>query len=144
MKILVVDDNRADVFLVRNAIQQEGFLAEIHTADNGEAAIELIQGVDNDPREPCFDMFLIDLNLPRRSGEEVVRCIRASTRCVDAPVIVLTSAVAPVERDKVLKSGATHVLIKPHRLTEFQDLAKLIRGGATGGLSTSPDSPPLQ
>jgi CheY-like chemotaxis protein len=133
MKILLVDDNKADVFLVQDAIVEEGFPAEIHTADDGEAAIELIRGVDDNPEEPCFDVFLVDLHLPRKSGAEVVRTIRASTRCVDAPVIVITSAVAPTERDRILDSGATHVVVKPNRLAEFRALAKLIRA-ASGDL----------
>lgn len=126
MKILLVDDNTADMFLMKDAIQQEGFTAEIHTADDGERAIEIIRNVDSNPDERCFDCFLVDLNLPRQSGAEVVRSIRSSSRCVDAPVIVVTSAVAPSERDRILESGATHVIVKPHKLAEFRDLAKLI------------------
>lgn len=144
MKILLVDDNRADVFLVRDAIQQDGMDAEIHTADNGETAIELIQRLDRNPDEPCFDVFLVDLNLPRQSGEEVVRSIRASTRCVGAPVIVITSALTSAERERILTTGATRVVVKPHRLTEFRDLAKLIRGSAISGDSFSSGSPQLQ
>ncbi len=126
MKILLVDDNSADMFLVKDAIRQEGFLAEIHTADDGEMAIQLIRDVDENPHERCFDCFLVDLNLPRQSGAEVLRSIRSSSRCVGAPVIVITSAVAPVDRDKILESGATHVIVKPHKLAEFRDLARLI------------------
>jgi CheY-like chemotaxis protein len=126
MKILLVDDNSADMFLVKDAIRQEGFYAEIHTADDGERAIQLIQQVDSNPNEPCFDCFLLDLNLPRQSGTEVLKSIRSSSRCVSAPVIVVTSAVAPAEREKILESGATHVLVKPHKLAEFRELAKLI------------------
>jgi DNA-binding response OmpR family regulator len=70
----------------------------------------------------------VDLNLPRQSGAEVVKSIRASARCVGAPVIVITSAVAPAERDKILQSGATHVVVKPHKLAEFRELARLIAG----------------
>jgi CheY-like chemotaxis protein len=130
MKILLVDDNSADMFLVKDAIRQEGFHAEIHTADDGERAIQIIQEVDLNPQERCFDCFLVDLNLPRQSGAEVVKSIRSSSRCAGAPVIVVTSAVAPTEREKILNSGATHVIVKPHKLAEFRDLAKLIGSSA--------------
>jgi DNA-binding response OmpR family regulator len=131
MKILLVDDNRADMFLVKDAIRQEGFDADIYTAEDGEKAIQIIREIDENPHEPCFDCFLVDLNLPRQSGAEVVKSIRSSSRCVGAPVIVVTSAVAPAERAKILESGATHVIVKPHKLAEFRDLAKLIRGNNT-------------
>ncbi|MEI9813361.1 MAG: response regulator [Acidobacteriota bacterium] len=126
MRILLVDDNQADVFLVKDAIRQEGFAADIHTAEDGERAIHLIRAVDGDPDTPCFDCFVIDLNLPRQSGAAVLDIIRSSRRCVDAPVIIITSAVAPAERERALKAGATHVLLKPFRLAEFRDLAKLV------------------
>lgn len=127
MRVLLVEDNPADVFLVREAMMHEGVEAELATAEDGEKAIRLVQSLDADPSLAGFDCFLLDLNLPRRSGAEVLRETRASVRSAETPVIMITSSEASDDREQVLRSGATHVFVKPFRLSEFRSLARLVQ-----------------
>ncbi len=127
MRVLLVEDNPADVFLVREAMMHEGVEAELATAEDGEKAIRLVHNLDADPSLAGFDCFLIDLNLPRRSGAEVLREIRASVRSASIPVIMITSSEASDDREQALRSGATHVFVKPFRLSEFRSLARLVQ-----------------
>jgi CheY-like chemotaxis protein len=138
MKLLLVEDNPADVFLVREAMIHEGVPAEVDTTEDGEKAIRMIQRLDRDQSLACYDCFLIDLNLPRRSGEEVLKAIRSSVRCADVPVVMITSSEAPEDRDQAMRSGATHVFVKPFRLSEFRRLAKLVQSMAAAAIKPAP------
>ncbi len=87
LTMLLVEDNPADVFFVRTALEHEGIESEILIAQDGEKAIEFVEATDADPSAPCPRLILLDLNLPRTSGTEVLRRLRKSIRCADVPVI---------------------------------------------------------
>jgi two-component system, chemotaxis family, response regulator Rcp1 len=132
MKVLLVEDNPADVFLVQEAMIHEGVAADVDIAEDGEKAIHLVEALDRDSSLSGYSCFLIDMNLPRRSGAEVLRAIRGSVRCAASPVVMITSSEASADRDQAMQSGATRVFIKPFRLSEFRNLATLVRSLCNG------------
>ena len=71
-RIWIAEDNPADVYLIEEALRRHQFEYRLETADNGEDMLKMIAGVDQDPSLSCPDLFLIDLNLPRRPGDEVL------------------------------------------------------------------------
>jgi len=77
---------------VREAIRLECLPVEIYTATDGEEAVDFVNRAENDPEAPCPDILLLDLNLPKLDGFEVVRRIRAGTRCKDLVVLIVTSS----------------------------------------------------
>ncbi len=125
--VVVAEDNRPDVFLIREALDQEGLNYRLDSVDNGDEMLRFIDSLEADVDAPCPDVFLIDLNLPRRSGGEILSCMRASRRCADIPAIVISSSDAPGDRELAATFGAKHYFRKPSDLSEFLKIAKYIR-----------------
>ncbi|MEO8662749.1 MAG: response regulator [Bryobacteraceae bacterium] len=76
-RILVVEDSKADFFLIREAISAAAVNATLHVVTDGEQAIQFLRNA-SDAGEPCPDLILLDLNIPKRDGTEVLRQLRAS------------------------------------------------------------------
>jgi chemotaxis family two-component system response regulator Rcp1 len=126
-RVLQVEDNEADVRLTREALREGGEGVRLSTVPDGEQAMAYLR------REPGFedvatpDLVLLDLNLPRKSGLEVLEEVRADPRLKTIPVIVLTSSSA--ERDVLAcyERGANAFVVKPQGLDDFMHLIGLIR-----------------
>lgn len=127
IRLLLVEDSPGDVYLIREAVRREGLNYHLEVADDGEVAIELLNRVDADPNEPAPALLLLDLNVPRRNGTEVLQRLRASARCGAIPVIMISSSDSPKERYRAFELGATEYFRKPSSLAEFMSLGKLIR-----------------
>ncbi len=94
-QIVLAEDNPADVGLVRVALQTHGVHCDLHVIDDGEQALSFIERLDQDSRVPCPDLLLLDLHLPKHGGNEILKYLRASERCAQTPVVILTSSDAP-------------------------------------------------
>ena len=126
MNLLLVEDNLPDVLLVREAIRNEQLPLEIFTAPDGEKAIDFVSKAERDPNAPCPDVLLLDLNLPKVDGFEVLRRIRASSRCKDIPVLVVTSSDSPDDRRQAASLGAGYFR-KPITYDEFAKIGPVLR-----------------
>jgi chemotaxis family two-component system response regulator Rcp1 len=104
-RIWIAEDNPADVYLIEEALRRHQFPYVLKTADNGEDMLKMIAGIEQDPSAICPDLFLIDLNLPRRPGDEILARIRKSTRCAHVPAIVITSSDSPQDRARARELG---------------------------------------
>jgi len=122
--IVVVEDNPADVGLVREALDEHRVVYELTVITDGERAIGLIEDIDANGSR-CPDLVLLDLKLPRRDGCEVLQRMRASAQCRNMPVVVLTSSDAKEDRECAERYGATKYLRKPHSLEEFIGLGRV-------------------
>lgn len=89
-------------------------------------AIDFIERADVDKNAPCPTLLLLDLNLPRHSGDEVLQRLRRSSRCGNIPVVVLTSSDAPQDRLRAAALGANSCFLKPSDLTEFMKLGQVV------------------
>ena len=127
LSLLIVEDNPADVFLVREALEQEGLNCRLQVASDGEQAIHIIDQVDSDARARCPDLLLLDLNIPRRSGDEVLERLRDSRRCSKIPVVIMTSSGSSEDQNRAMRLGATEYFRKPSNLAEFLKIGALLR-----------------
>jgi CheY-like chemotaxis protein len=125
-RIWIAEDNQADVYLIEEAMRHE-FAYRLTTADNGEDMLNMIATLDQNPSENCPDLFLIDLNLPRRSGDEILARIRESSRCAHVPVIVITSSDSPQDRARARELGASFYFRKPADLERFMAIGGIVR-----------------
>ena len=91
---------------MREAIRMENLPIEVHIAADGEKAIDLIVKSERDPEAICPHILMLDINLPRIDGFEVLRRIRASDKFKDVPVIVVTSSDSPDDRSEAARLGA--------------------------------------
>jgi chemotaxis family two-component system response regulator Rcp1 len=127
-QIWIAEDNPADVYLIEEALRQQQFGYRLTSADNGEDMLNLIAKLDRDPSQICPDLFLIDLNLPRRSGDEILARIRQSSRCAHVPAIVITSSDSPQDRAMARDLGASFYFRKPADLERFMAIGGIVRG----------------
>jgi CheY-like chemotaxis protein len=126
-KILLVEDNPADVELTRRALQKSNIANELLVAEDGVAALEYFFGEDG--KNGCSDedlpvVVLLDLKLPRVDGLEVLRRMRADKKTKSIPVVVLTSSIE--EKDVVASYdlGANSFVRKPVKFSEFADAVR--------------------
>jgi CheY-like chemotaxis protein len=125
--VLVVEDNDADVFLLREAAALHKLGVELHVVENGALAIASIAHADQDATAPCPCLCLLDMNLPLRGGADVLRHVRRSRRMASVPVIVMTSSRSQPERDEIMRLGASAFFHKPISYDEFMTIGALMR-----------------
>ncbi len=116
-----------DVFLVKEALTEHRLNAELQVLEDGEQASAFVTQVDADPNRLCPELFLLDLNLPRIPGLEVLARIRRSKRCALSPVVVMTSSNARRDRADSEALGATAYFQKPSGYDAFLKLGQIIR-----------------
>jgi len=126
-EIVLVEDAEPDVFLVREALELGGLDFSLRVFDDGEKAVEFLHEVDRGDADGCPDLILLDLNLPKKTGAEVLECARKTRRCAHVPVIILTSSDSPRDKEQIAQLGATHYFRKPSRLAEFMRLGEVVR-----------------
>ena len=83
--ILLAEDNPADVLLVREALEDRAVSCELQVLGDGEQVIELIEQIDRDRSLHCPQLLLLDLHLPKRDGQDILKALRASERCGQTP-----------------------------------------------------------
>lgn len=126
-RILIVEDNPADVFLIREAIQAAKIEADLHVVKDGEQAVRFFEQVDGDDAAPCPVLVILDINLPRRHGGEVLQRIRKSRRCGDGLVIAISTSDSARDRQEMAKLGANDYFHKPSDYREFMKLGDMVR-----------------
>lgn len=124
--ILLVEDNPADANLIEEALAEEQLPTALHVVADGEKAIEFLDRVDAE-RQPRPDLVLLDLNLPRLSGRQVLTRIRRSPKCAGTKVLIVSSSDAPSDREQAMALGATDYFRKPSNLDQFMKLGSVVR-----------------
>lgn len=124
--LLLAEDNLPDALLVREAIRMENLPLEIHVAPDGQQAIEFIARAENDPDAPHPQLLLLDLNLPKVDGFEVLRRLRASEKFKTIPVLIVSSSDAPGDRSRAAEYGAGYFR-KPPNYEEFLKLGGVLK-----------------
>jgi two-component system, chemotaxis family, response regulator Rcp1 len=123
----VVEDNPTDVFLIREAIVAYRLDVELKVFEDGEEAIGLIAQMDANESEPCPRLMLLDLNLPRTDGFQVLKRLRESKRCARIPVVVMTSSAAKSDREKSASLGADAYFQKKVEYDAFLEIGGIIQ-----------------
>lgn len=123
-KVLLVEDNPADAWLVKDLIfRQTPHVQLIHLNDGDKAEHYLLQEVKAG-RQPAPDVVLLDLNLPHKSGQELLQEIRSDGTLHGIPVFVLTSSANPSDVENCKSLGANLFITKPAGLPEFVELIR--------------------
>jgi DNA-binding response OmpR family regulator len=124
--ILVVEDNSADVDLIRYALAQTGIESSLFVCDDGDKGWRRIDDIDAG-RAACPAIVILDLNLPKRSGVEVLQRIRTSTVCGHVPVLVFSSSAAEQDRRLAARFGANRYVTKPLELDALLHVGEIIK-----------------
>jgi chemotaxis family two-component system response regulator Rcp1 len=127
--ILLVEDNPADVKITQRALKDSGLAVELIVVRDGEEAVEYLlrQGEHADAsdwRSP--DLILLDLNLPKMSGREVLQRVRATPNLRAVPVVVLTTSRRQEDVALMYASGANTYIEKPEDFQRFVQVLQTI------------------
>jgi CheY-like chemotaxis protein len=118
-QIMLVEDNPADVFLIKKALEANNVESDVMHFPDGDQAITSLLSASDDHGAQLPDLILLDLNLPRRDGLDILHAIRSNPRLVDIPVAILTSSEAPSDKNRASRIGAVHYIVKPPELASF-------------------------
>lgn len=129
-RIMLVEDEPGDVYLLEKALRDRQIRYELTRFEDGE---EAMQGLD---AGLVPDLILVDLNLPRRDGYDVLRAVRRRPALVGVPVGVFTSSEALSDRNRVSLIGVGRYIHKSPELSEFlsevgQAVEELLAGGSS-------------
>ena len=136
--ILYVEDNVGDVHLMKEALAELRLRMCVHHVNNGEAALDFIARRAAYTAAPEVQAIVLDLNLPRTSGLEVLRELAAYPRATVPPIVVLTTAA----REQDVRSAAADLpfrfLTKPLDFNEFLEMVTIIERYAREASSQPP------
>ena len=124
--ILLVEDNHGDVILTRRAFKESKIANELSVASTGEEALAMLRKQGKYAQCDLPDLILLDLNLPKMSGQDVLETVKNDPCLQHIPVLILSSSQA--ERD-VIRSYNLHAngyVVKPVTLDNFIDLANKV------------------
>lgn len=127
LRILLAEDNPADVYLIRVALTEQNLPFELRVAEDGAAALSLIGFTGSPEPDAPPHVILLDLNMPKHDGREVLRAIRQNPHLAGIPIAILSSSESPKDVRETEELGATCYLRKPGNLDEFMKLGQVIR-----------------
>lgn len=125
-QILLAEDNPADIELVVEALEEHAVSCDLLVVTNGERAATFLDEIDAG-KHPCPHLFILDLNLPRKSGAEVLERMRTGCTCPHVPVVILTSSDSQKDKDAVAKFYPFRFLQKPLSLQGFLQLGGVFK-----------------
>jgi CheY-like chemotaxis protein len=120
--ILLVEDNQADAILIKEALRQADVRAHVDVVTDGVQALEHLRSVAEPP-----SLMLLDLNLPRMDGREVLAAVKADPELKSIPVIILTTSSAPPDIAFAYRHHANSYVRKPLGLDRLIESAAAIR-----------------
>ena len=118
--ILLVEDSAPDAMLIRQALREAGVHGDVEVVTDGEQALARLRG------GPPPDLMLLDLNLPRKDGREVLAEIKCDDDLCEIPVIVLTTSSAPHDVAFAYRHCANSYIRKPLGLDRLVETARAI------------------
>lgn len=127
LEVLVVDDNPGDVCLIEEALRDGVMPSRLHSAKDGEEALAFLRGDAPFTGAPRPDLVLLDLNMPRMGGLEVLRTIKESPAWKTIPTVVLTSSQAEADIQGCYQAQANAYLVKPGDLEAYTSLLNSIQ-----------------
>jgi len=121
IRILLVEDNEADVYLFRQALKAAGLIADLTVIGDGAAAMSYVR----DGAVP--DMAVLDLNLPKHGGLHILQAIRDRMEWSEVPIAVMSSSMSPTEQAKTAELGARRYIRKPPDLEPFLRIGETLK-----------------
>ena len=126
MDVLLVEDSPGDVRLTQEAFREANPAIRLHVASDGVEAMAFLQREGAHAHSPRPDIILLDLNLPRMDGREVLARIKEDDKLKTIPVVILTTSDAEADITKSYQLNANCYLTKPVQLDQFESLVKSI------------------
>jgi chemotaxis family two-component system response regulator Rcp1 len=122
--VLVAEDNPTDVMIMREALASAKVRIELHVVSDGVQALEFLRRMGAHAQAPRPDLILLDLNMPRKNGHEVLAELKADESLRRIPVVMLTTSQA---EEDVARAYANHVNCYIRKPVDFERFAEVVR-----------------
>jgi CheY-like chemotaxis protein len=123
--ILIAEDNPTDVMIMREAMDSAKFKIELHVVVDGVQALQFLRRMGSYKDSPRPDLILLDLNMPRKNGHEVLAEIKVDPEFKNIPVVMLTTSQA---EDDLARAYANHVNCYIRKPVDFENFVEVVRG----------------
>jgi len=127
VRILVIEDNSSDVFLLKRALKKQNLLFELLHLSDGTAAIAFVRRQDTHAQTAIPNLILLDLNLSKYTGEDILREIRKARHLDGVPVCVWSSSRSRQDEAMFKDLGVSRFITKPAGLDQFMEIGKTIK-----------------
>lgn len=124
MDILLVEDSSSDAYLLKELFTRKADAPEIHWVVDGYHALDYVYQRREYSHAKRPDVIVLDLNLPRISGYEVLKELKSTPPFADIPIIILTTSRSPLDHTQCAALGADMCLSKPHAIKEYEELVQ--------------------
>ncbi len=124
--ILMIEDNPGDARLIRELLNDVDVPHNLYLAKDGEMAVQMLHHEGEYSDFSIFNLILLDMNLPKKDGKDVLKDIKLDNKLNKIPIIMLTASIPDVE-DNPYSNLVDAVLLKPIDLEGFNDIAKSIQ-----------------
>jgi len=139
-EILLAEDNPGDVYLIRAALQEHQVECTVRVVSDGQEVMRIISDEGSPDPAERLGLIILDLNLPRYDGIEILQRLRNTTQMSGVPVVVLTSSDSPRDRLAATDLGVTCYLRKPSNLERFLELGAVFKDLLGKGAAKPADS----
>jgi DNA-binding response OmpR family regulator len=126
LKILLIEDDADDVQLLEEALQENHVAFDLYVIMDGDKVLPYLQSCITLP-----DIIVMDLNLPKVHGKDLLSIIRSTSRFVDVPLVVLTTSASPFDIQFAHDNGANKFITKPSSISGFNNTVEVILAAAT-------------
>jgi len=127
LRTLVVEDNQGDAFLIKEMLRDTEIDINVSVAENGQKALDMLNQTIG-KKDGSIDLVILDLNLPKVHGLEVLSYIKSMHGLKQIPVVVLTGSLNKDDETKARAMGASNYLIKPSSNEEFESVRDWMKG----------------
>ena len=126
--VMLIEDNPGDVRLTREALKEAHIAVNLHVANDGLEAMQMLRQEGPYGQQPLPDLVLLDLNMPKMDGREVLRLIKTDDKLKHIPVVILTTSGAEKDIAQAYGLHANCYITKPVELDQFMEIVKSIEG----------------
>ncbi len=121
MEVLLVEDNPADQMLAQQAFKQVDAPCNLNIVGDGEAAMNYLRKTGEFEKAIRPQLILLDLNMPKMDGREVLEAVKTDPALVDIPIVILTTSANPSDVESCYASHANSYIRKPTDMDKFID-----------------------
>lgn len=125
--ILLAEDNEDHIFLIKKAIEKANYnlVYKVHSVRNGQEVIDFVKQIGKYSDSPFPDLILLDINMPKKNGFEVLKELKEDPKFKKIPIIVLTSSESEADIVKSYELGGNSYVVKP---VEYESFISRARG----------------
>lgn len=121
-EIMLVEDNLGDVYLTKEAFKSAHFKYNLHIAKDGDEALQMLNKKGSFKKVPKPDLILLDLNLPKVDGRELLEIIKSDKKLKNIPVIILSGSATDTDITTSYNLHANSYLVKPDNFDDYKEI----------------------